>query len=65
MIGFNTASGRYCCNDLEYSVLPMTSAAGFNTASGRYCCNGPLKKRVQALNTPAVSIPQAVGTVAT
>ena len=36
----------------------------FNTASGRYCCNDPNK--IEAMKTLLnVSIPQAVGTVAT
>ena len=38
IIGFNTASGRCCCNDVgEFCVA--TSTASFNTASGRCCCN--------------------------
>ena len=37
---FNTASGRYCCND-KVGDRPVycDSAERFNTASGRYCCN--------------------------
>ena len=39
-------------------------AKRFNTASGRYCCNDPNK--IEAMKTLLnVSIPQAVGTVAT
>ena len=36
---------------------------GFNTASGRHCCNEARAERLEAMM--AVSIPQAVGTVAT
>ena len=36
--GFNTASGKYCCNDSDASLL-ASSSGSFNTASGKYCCN--------------------------
>ena len=44
--------------------MPKISLTGFNTASGRYCCNfsSNLHKNFVILS---VSIPQAVGTVAT
>ena len=61
---FNTASGRYCCNNLIVSKYGNNLGKCFNTASGRYCCNH------QSIQTyirfgSRVSIPQAVGTVAT
>ena len=38
MKGFNTASGKYCCN-----LYPLYQTSlliqRFNTASGKYCCN--------------------------
>ena len=37
---------------------------GFNTASGRYCCNAIMSGDTTIVNA-LVSIPQAVGTVAT
>ena len=37
--GFNTASGRYCCNDSIEHMFKMSVLFSFNTASGRYCCN--------------------------
>ena len=59
---FNTASGRYCCN--FNGVKYADKVLSFNTASGRYCCNikdcYPLWRQ-----SIIVSIPQAVGTVAT
>ena len=59
---FNTASGRYCCNKEEHSKCRRVFFS-FNTASGRYCCNVELlNKEVESMG---VSIPQAVGTVAT
>ena len=36
--GFNTASGRYYCNEEEVFVRPEGQNS-FNTASGRYYCN--------------------------
>ena len=60
----HTASGRYCCNARPHSVARLVGWEGFNTASGRYCCN--LERRLSYfLCCYAVSIPQAVGTVAT
>ena len=38
---------------------------GFNTASGRHCCNKRREELKKARAFCAVSIPQAVGTVAT
>ena len=43
-IGFNTASGKYCCN--SYSRICSSLLAGFNTASGKYCCNAENVKYV-------------------
>ena len=56
----HTVNGKYCCNLLSalYSRLWC-----FNTASGRHCCND--KAVIEASKIDAVSIPQAVGTVAT
>ena len=35
--GFNTASGKYCCNLISISSADVIKS--FNTASGKYCCN--------------------------
>ena len=35
---FNTASGKYCCNQRKLSIQ-LLRQFGFNTASGKYCCN--------------------------
>ena len=60
---FNTASGKYCCNEgISYSSVTR-NLAGFNTASGKYCCNFSLLVAIKLLK--GVSIPQAVSTVAT
>ena len=37
--GFNTASGKHCCNCLEAKYYRDDIIAGFNTASGKHCCN--------------------------
>ena len=37
--GFNTASGKYCCNHGKILALKMSQYLSFNTASGKYCCN--------------------------
>ena len=37
--GFNTASGKYCCNRKEYAEQGVAIILSFNTASGKYCCN--------------------------
>ena len=38
--GFNTASGKHCCNWSINAELPlMLLYTGFNTASGKHCCN--------------------------
>ena len=62
-VGFNTASGKCCCNDnmLIGDQLPVQS---FNTASGKCCCNGTSYVG-QGIDALAVSIPQAVSAVAT
>ena len=39
MTGFNTASGKYCCNYALLLSYNEFSEKGFNTASGKYCCN--------------------------
>ena len=36
---FNTASGRYCCNQYQSNYYIAQHQPCFNTASGRYCCN--------------------------
>ena len=41
-MSFNTASGKYCCNQHEECAFPSL-VAGFNTASGKYCCNHGVK----------------------
>ena len=38
--GFNTASGRCCCNLKDEYLDKGQIDKGFNTASGRCCCNG-------------------------
>ena len=64
LLRFNTASGRYCCNELVApAVTAVIKESGFNTASGRYCCNHI--KTMPVKTGKIVSIPQAVGTVAT
>ena len=35
--GFNTASGKHCCNLIEIYIPPEVTS--FNTASGKHCCN--------------------------
>ena len=37
--GFNTASGKYCCNVGDKLMTIQQGVQGFNTASGKYCCN--------------------------
>ena len=37
--GFNTASGKHCCNLLVNGHAVVDTRAGFNTASGKHCCN--------------------------
>ena len=37
--GFNTASGKYYCNDDSNVVTLTVEYYGFNTASGKYYCN--------------------------
>ena len=63
MTSFNTASGKYCCNNEDGEREGGLVGACFNTASGKYCCNFTLVKYALKLST--VSIPQAVSTVAT
>ena len=59
---FNTASGRCCCNSESADMEEFQ--ARFNTASGRCCCNVRIfNKETDGL--VVVSIPQAVGAVAT
>ena len=62
---FNTASGRCCCNLLDdLRKTPWYKKwFSFNTASGRCCCNMTAKSHM--LLCSKVSIPQAVGAVAT
>ena len=43
----------------------MYISTGFNTASGRHCCNSGAMTMFTAGTKAVVSIPQAVGTVAT
>ena len=60
---FNTASGKYCCNDGLHALYGRVFRS-FNTASGKYCCNALSQPR-SCCKSNAVSIPQAVSTVAT
>ena len=60
---FNTASGKYCCNVIEYAKKHGFKNC-FNTASGKYCCNVWISC-IKLLEGLFVSIPQAVSTVAT
>ena len=61
-LGFNTASGKCCCNVEVSGQLSMNSNC-FNTASGKCCCNFNERRHLSCLNN--VSIPQAVSAVAT
>ena len=61
---FNTASGRHCCNKITIEEGKQWHK-GFNTASDRHCCNNRLNKLINLKSIKKVSIPQAVGTVAT
>ena len=63
-MSFNTASGRCCCNKKK-SCKGNEPLQGFNTASGRCCCNGAEDTEYIRAVTRKVSIPQAVGAVAT
>ena len=79
LISFNTASGRHCyfitfvfpsfqsgTRDVRPSSSLRSSAASHpssHTASGKHCCNG--KRWSNIWSDRNVSIPQAVGTVAT
>ena len=38
VVGFNTASGKYCCNLFDTDAF-AERINRFNTASGKYCCN--------------------------
>ena len=37
--GFNTASGKYCCNYNKRVDKFGVVKDGFNTVNGKYCCN--------------------------
>ena len=63
MVGFNTASGKYCCNSIGFIFTGEELSTCFNTASGKYCCN--LYMLNKGSTDISVSIPQAVSTVAT
>ena len=62
---FNTASGKYCCNEDESLYTHKSVNGGFNTASGKYCCNEETHYDYKRSFYGNVSIPQAVSTVAT
>ena len=62
LAGFNTASGRYYCNDSGVANYRLVEQSSFNTASGRYYCNFICVQK--CLIVVIVSIPQAVGTIA-
>ena len=53
--GFNTASGRHCCNLLQLTFSYYFSFPRFNTASGRHCCNlhnvNSIEGKVSGFNT--------------
>ena len=59
--GFNTASGKHCCNLIDAGTI--FSGLSFNTASGKHCCN--IRRIGAGVGRSTVSIPQAVSTVAT
>ena len=64
MGSFNTVNGKYYCNQQQALTMKKANTC-FNTAGGRCCCNN-----VKVLDTfmegdCVVSIPQAVGVVAT
>ena len=59
----HTASGKHCCN-LHQAKLKSSILMCFNTASGRYCCNN-ISISKNFIKWLKVSIPQAVGAVAT
>ena len=61
--GFNTASGKHCCNSDAEEYMKGGDNDCFNTASGKHCCNH--EKIYRRTNGQFVSIPQAVSTVAT
>ena len=65
MMSFNTASGKYCCNEKTSVPRVPTISRSFNTASGKYCCNQISIIVRSVLTIIMVSIPQAVSTVAT
>ncbi len=60
---FNTASGKCCCNIVNY-LNKIVTDKGFNTASGKCCCN-EVQKAIPSIQEIRVSIPQAVSAVAT
>ena len=61
----HTASGKHCCN-IALNVLFISQMKwGFNTASGRHCCNTQRNKSQTFRYNAVVSIPQAVGAIAT
>ena len=37
--GFNTASGKHCCNSDAEEYMKGGDNDCFNTASGKHCCN--------------------------
>ena len=63
--GFNTASGKRCCNNLDTTLDgSILLGRSFNTASGKRCCNA-WKEASVSDELRNVSIPQAVSAVAT
>ena len=60
---FNTASGKYYCNNDFFWNIFNTITCSFNTASGKYYCNFVTSKGGE-VNEQRVSIPQAVSTIA-
>ena len=61
---FNTAGGRCCCNWIKSEKILKKFKKSFNTAGGRCCCNGRTALQKDCVLC-GVSIPQAVGVVAT
>ncbi len=61
--GYKTASGNHCCNALTRFQY-QSYALGYKTASGNHCCNFEIYVDTTD-NSPIVTKPQAVITVAT
>ena len=59
--GFNTASGKHCCNANALGYSNVEYNGGFNTASGKHCCNsGVWKASIYAGPKDSFGKPQTV-----